>query len=1021
MFSRGIPKRLSLDNIPLRWVLIVPFVLQIAGAVGLVGYLSYRSGQTAVENLANQVMNQATSRIHDHLDISLQTQQQAIAVNHRAVQQGILNPKDFEQLQNHFWQQINLFPSLSGMGFANERGEEIGYGRLLSQEIVEKATKLAGQKLEIGILLFSEVSPTHPGRRSYYLVDDRGRAKQQFYTFAIDNRTTPWYRAGKAAQTQTWSPIFVYQVAPILGMSAVAPVYDAAGKFQGILGNHLALSEIGTFLSKLNFSPSGQTFILERSGDLVATSTLETVFVKYKQKPPTRLPATQSQDARTRAIATYLQQQYPDLGQIQVPLTFQVAFEGNQLFAQVEPYRDPYGLDWLLVTAIPASDFMAEIQANTNWTILLCGLTLLGVTGLGVLTAQWITQPILRLSQANRTFAKGNWGEVIPETSAIAELKLLTRTFNQMSAQLQSSFERRINEQTETQYRLLLETIPVGIFRNDLQGNATYANSKKLQMAGITLEKYLEVGWLETIHPDDRDWVQAQWLAFIEQAQVDLHAFYQLECRKQRPDGAIIWVLIQAVGERNPAGKLTGYIGTATDISDRKQLTLDRIHIEESLRQSEARQGALISALPDLIMIVNREGIYVDFISTNYFKVIGETGDFVGTRVDESLPKPLAQQRMDAVAMVFQTGSIQIYEQEICVEGSIQTEEVRVVPYQENEVLVLVRDISKAKREEVVRKQIEANLRESRASLQVAQRVAHVGSWEYNPASYKITWSEELFRIFGLDPTQSEPSYEDYLQLIYPEDREKLHQAVEQALITGSSYEIEHRLIRPDGSIRYVLGRGETQIDAQGKVVKLFGTGLDITDRKQIEEALRESEARTRGILMAIPDIILIVNKEGIYLEVIRTNPTKDLIPKDINPVGKHLTEILPLEVALRDIQAIQRALATGTQQINEQQVWINGRLQYEELCIVAIREDAVLIIVRDISDRKQIEIALRNNEAMFRSLSESSPIGIFMTDGQGKSTYANPRALEIYGVLAEDPLEEWRNRTHPEDLQRIM
>jgi hypothetical protein len=125
-------------RLPLRTVLIVPFVLQIVGTVGLVGYLSFRSGQKSVENLAHQLMEQVGERVSERLTSYLQSPQNAVAANHLAIKQGMLNINDFEQLRQQFWQQIMLNPSLEAVFFGNETGEEIGYGRFLSEEIIKQ-------------------------------------------------------------------------------------------------------------------------------------------------------------------------------------------------------------------------------------------------------------------------------------------------------------------------------------------------------------------------------------------------------------------------------------------------------------------------------------------------------------------------------------------------------------------------------------------------------------------------------------------------------------------------------------------------------------------------------------------------------------------------------------------------------------------------------------------------------------------------------------------------------------------
>ncbi|MGQ9870639.1 sensor histidine kinase [Leptodesmis sp.] len=149
------------------------------------------------------------------------------------------------------------------------------------------------------------------------------------------------------------------------------------------------------------------------------------------------------------------------------------------------------------------------------------------------------------------------------------------------------------------------------------------------------------------------------------------------------------------------------------------------------------------------------------------------------------------------------------------------------------------------------------------------------------------------------------------------------------------------------------------QIIALGGVILLGAIGIGIltgmAQRLQVEKSLRASEARNRAILMAIPDMITLCRGDGTFLDIIQTSSLISLI-QDPNPVGKHLSELLPMEVAERQLAAMQRTLATHEPQIYEQEVWVQGKLQYEEIRVVPCGEDAVLIIVRDISDRHQLD-----------------------------------------------------------------
>ncbi len=149
------------------------------------------------------------------------------------------------------------------------------------------------------------------------------------------------------------------------------------------------------------------------------------------------------------------------------------------------------------------------------------------------------------------------------------------------------------------------------------------------------------------------------------------------------------------------------------------------------------------------------------------------------------------------------------------------------------------------------RKLTEEKLHRSEAILQEAHRVAHLGSWELDLIAQKLNWSEEMFYIMGLNPAQPEPSYEDFLKLSHPDDLNMYLQLIEQALAQGTSYEVDRRIIWPNGVIRYIECQGNVARDAQGKPIRLFGTMRDITDRKQFEQTLR-SQAEQEQILRTI-------------------------------------------------------------------------------------------------------------------------------------------------------------------------
>jgi len=141
-------------------------------------------------------------------------------------------------------------------------------------------------------------------------------------------------------------------------------------------------------------------------------------------------------------------------------------------------------------------------------------------------------------------------------------------------------------------------------------------------------------------------------------------------------------------------------------------------------------------------------------------------------------------------------------------------------------------------------KRAEEQLKKSQAHLQAAQRIAKLGSWEFDVATGSVFWSEEVFQIFRLDPAAGFPSYEEILQIYHPDDRDHHRHVVAAALEKGRAYDLECRIPRPDGSLSYIQARGEPVFDDRGRVAQIVGTILDITDRKRAEMKLRQTTAQ---------------------------------------------------------------------------------------------------------------------------------------------------------------------------------
>ena len=291
------------------------------------------------------------------------------------------------------------------------------------------------------------------------------------------------------------------------------------------------------------------------------------------------------------------------------------------------------------------------------------------------------------------------------------------------------------------------------------------------------------------------------------------------------------------------------------------------------------------------------------------------------------------------------------------------------------------------------RKQAEEALRQSEANLAEAQKVAHIGSWELDVATLEVTWSAEMFRIFGLDPQQPVPSYAD--RQIHPGDRQLWIETLEKGLTAGTPYEIDVRIVRPDGQLRYVQAKGQPTLNECGKVTKLFGTVLDITDRKQTEAALWQHIQ----MLDLANDTIMILDLEG---TVIYWNQGAEQLYGWTKPeaIGENVHALLqttyPESLEAIKTTCIDRGYWTGEllhAKSDGTQVTVASRwtLQRDENG----RPLAILEINNDITERKQAEA----DRTRLIAILEATTDFVGMADVRGNTTYLNRAGRKLLGI----------------------
>lgn len=388
--------------------------------------------------------------------------------------------------------------------------------------------------------------------------------------------------------------------------------------------------------------------------------------------------------------------------------------------------------------------------------------------------------------------------------------------------------------ESEERLRLAMEGAQMGTWDVDLITGRAIWSEQHFTMLGYEPTSNGEASeqlWDERIHPEDRGRVLEEWQRSRQE-----HRLYRTEYRTIHPNGKILWLSALGSFTYNEQDEAIRSIGVLFDVSDRKRT-------EEELRLSEERLRLAVSAAR---MVAWSWDARVDRVirSETACEILGlspeqltSTAEVGWTLVHEE-DRPLHRARVEAA--IARKGS---YVSEFRI---IRPDNGRVIWVEErgkvscNEQGQLL-SIKGALFDITARKRTEEALRESEQWLQLAQQSAKVGTWEWNLRTGECIWSDGIWNLLGLEPESIVPHRETFVRFIYPEDLETALQKVSTALAQEEDYYDEFRVIHQDGSLRWLASQGRVLRNHQGQAERLIGVNIDITNRKQVEEALRNS------------------------------------------------------------------------------------------------------------------------------------------------------------------------------------
>lgn len=475
-------------KVPLRTVIVIPFVVLILLAGVVTGYLSFRNGQEAVNNVASQLRGEITARIQERVRDYLETAHLINHLNANDIELNQLDLTDIPSLELYFWKQIQTFPQVTNTFIGLPNGKLVGAG---------------GQGESFPQILLADESTG--GSLNYYNTNARG--KRLGVVASADNydpTKRAWYKDAVRVGKPIWSDIYREFTTKQLAISAAQAVYNSEGKLLGVLASTALFSSVNEFLSKLKIGESGKTFIMERSGELVASSTKSPVF---KGSESQRLKASESENALIKLTAKHLESHFGDLSRIESSQQLDFKIKGARQFIQVAPLtlgtEKEGSLDLLVVVTIPEADFMGRIAANTNISVAMSLVALILTVFIGLLTARWIIKPILTLNEATKSFAAGNWDQTLP-TERSDELGELAKSFNSMGEQVKKSFLALEDANATLEQKVKERTQELSVALEELKASqAQLVQSEKMaslgqMVAGVAHEINTPLGYIKS-------------------------------------------------------------------------------------------------------------------------------------------------------------------------------------------------------------------------------------------------------------------------------------------------------------------------------------------------------------------------------------------------------------------------------------------------------------------------------------------------------------------------------------------
>ena len=767
-------------KISLRGMMFLSLIIPTSITVLFLAWASLQKEQIAVKQLANQLNSQTGNIVTHDLDNYLEVPSFIHNINQDLIKLGWLNSNDLIKTKDLFVQQIKQY-NVGQINFGSTNGQFVGVKRKQDNSLlINLMNKLSSENL-------TEIS------------------KSNEYNYQIES----WYRDVIKTGKPVWKKIDNSEYSPESGaILASYPVYDRNNSLIGVLAVELPISEIDKLLQKASITQSNLIYLIEKSGIVVASKSSQSLD-NYRE-------------ILIQEIGNKLKENYYD---VKSTKDLELTVTGQQYFVKLIPNQNQ---DWLIVVAVPKSEFAPQIKTNFQITLFLYLLAMALVIYLGMLISQWITKPIYKLLKAAQNHLINQVNEEdLHSCLKIVEFKEiedLVRYFIQINQHLKDNFR-----ESDRFFDISLDLLV--IFGTD--GYFKKLNSSWSKILGYTTEELLTVPYIEFVHPEDRDITLVEVQSITDDAQA-----IKFQNRYRTKDGSYRWLVWNNV----PFLTENLIYAVVRDITDEKETLESVLHSQTQLTEVEKIAGIgcwendlttnqlICSEEVYKILSIQQKSTFVSI--EDYFKLV------------HSDDLSAIQKAIDLA--INQGQSYELEQRILCPGGELKYISITGKPIfdEKGEVKKVFGTFLNI----TERKQIEAALQESQDIFhKLAENINSV-FWVHDPHNNQIFYiSPSYEKIWGYHRDELYKSPHSFLNVIYPEDRPKVVEAL--ANFTEVEEKQEYRIMLPNGEIRWILTRAFPIKNRAGKVDKIARIAQDISEDKLVDTKLQLIQERLQLVL----------------------------------------------------------------------------------------------------------------------------------------------------------------------------